>query len=200
MDEIKGLIINISDIQKDFYINLEEKEVKHRINYSKKRIDDFYKDSQLVDLFVGYYDIYSIEISNLVFSKTIRELQYDYSDYLLRVRVKEKKSLTEKIDRYKNNHTQGRVSIQKCINDILGFRIITGSNYIGDEKFKAMCENLQKDKVISRFYVKNEGDYKGIHLYFKNKSNLYLPWELQIWFKNHERDNTESHKSHKKII
>lgn len=43
---------------------------------------------------------------------------------------------------------------------------------------------------------KKEGNYKAIHVYF-NKDNYAFPWELQIWNKQDEENNLESHKKYK---
>lgn len=197
MDLIEDLIIDISKMQKDFYDEIE-KEVTHKINYSSKRIDHLYKDTQLSSEFMNYFEIYIIRISSLINSDRIDELSNEYRELYLRVRDKERKSLKEKIVRYKTSTEEGKVPIQKCINDLLGFRIVTNADYRNNADFKKMCEKLKKDKVIYSFYTRTDEDYKGIHLYFKNKSNLYLPWELQIWHQGHMRSNYESHLLHKK--
>ena len=49
-------------------------------------------------------------------------------------------------------------------------------------------------KELTNWYLKDTEDYTGIHLYFKNKSHFYYPWELQIWDKNDIFRNIESHK------
>ena len=35
--------------------------------------------------------------------------------------------------------------------------------------------------------------YVGIHIYFKNKSNFYYPWELQLWDENDLEGNIAIH-------
>lgn len=197
MNTIKRLIIDISDIQKEFYDDLK-KEITPKINYRSKRIDHLYKDTQLSNKFINYYKIYIKRISDLSDSYIIENLTDEYCQLRLRVRDKETRSLKEKISRHMQSKTEGKIAIQKCINDLLGFRIITDSDYRNNNEFKNICKELKKNKIIYNFYTRSDGDYKAIHLYFKNKSNMYLPWELQIWNKNHVRDNKKSHKIHKK--
>ena len=36
-----------------------------------------------------------------------------------------------------------------------------------------------------------------IHIYLKSSSNIYLPWEVQIWKKEDEQVNESEHKNHK---
>lgn len=77
-----------------------------------------------------------------------------------------------KLDKYYQGKEKGKMPIQKCINDILGFRIITDTNLMDSEEWNGICEELKKEKVIYFFYNRKDGDYKGIHIYFKGKSNL----------------------------
>ncbi|HEN3178698.1 TPA: GTP pyrophosphokinase, partial [Streptococcus agalactiae] len=44
----------------------------------------------------------------------------------------------------------------------------------------------------------DKDNYTGIHVYFKNKSNHYYPWELQIWDEKDVDQNIESHKLFKR--
>ncbi|MEN9494253.1 MAG: hypothetical protein RJA89_495, partial [Pseudomonadota bacterium] len=40
--------------------------------------------------------------------------------------------------------------------------------------------------------------YIGVHVYFKNASNFYYPWELQIWDKNDAKANIVNHQLYKR--
>ena len=55
-------------------------------------------------------------------------------------------------------------------------------------------DDWKEEYGLKNWYLKDTGDYTGIHLYFKNKSHFYYPWELQIWDKNDIFRNIESHK------
>ena len=74
-------------------------------------------------------------------------------------------------------HKNGKIPINKCLNDFLGFRIFV-------DDLESIYDSLQKSSIKNqkiRMYLREDGDYKGIHLYFKNGKNVYFPWELQIW-------------------
>ena len=64
-----------------------------------------------------------------------------------------------------------------------------------------ICNNLEQDEsiknIIDRMYMRNEDDYVGLHIYFKNGNNKFFPWELQIWSVNNLKSNEISHKNHK---
>lgn len=40
--------------------------------------------------------------------------------------------------------------------------------------------------------------YIGIHIYFKNSSNFYYPWELQVWDEKDAKANIENHMAYKR--
>lgn len=46
-------------------------------------------------------------------------------------------------------------------------------------------------------YVRKDENYHAIHIYLKSSSNIYLPWEVQIWKKEDEQVNESEHKNHK---
>lgn len=51
--------------------------------------------------------------------------------------------------------------------------------------------------VVTRMYLRKNGGYVGLHLYFKNKNNRFFPWELQVWSIDQAELNEQSHKEHK---
>ncbi|HEN4525682.1 TPA: GTP pyrophosphokinase, partial [Streptococcus agalactiae] len=51
---------------------------------------------------------------------------------------------------------------------------------------------------LKNWYLRDKDNYTGIHVYFKNKSNHYYPWELQIWDEKDVDQNIESHKLFKR--
>ena len=46
---------------------------------------------------------------------------------------------------------------------------------------------------LKNWYLRDMDGYVGIHIYFKNKSNFYYPWELQLWDENDLEGNIASH-------
>lgn len=112
----------------------------------------------------------------------------------IRWRIKQAESISEKLLYYMSeNHEFGRIPLNKCLNDFLGFRILVNN-------LEAVFDALQNDNRvtnIAKLYLRTDGDYKGIHLYFKNGNNRFFPWELQIWDPEQSRLNELSHKEHK---
>ncbi|GAB2577697.1 hypothetical protein GCM10026986_02590 [Nitrincola alkalisediminis] len=52
---------------------------------------------------------------------------------------------------------------------------------------------------MKNWYLRDrEGGYRGLHVYFKNKSNFYFPWELQIWDEADVGSNIVNHEKFKR--
>lgn len=112
----------------------------------------------------------------------------------IRCRIKSDDSIESKLVHYvKRKNEDGNVPLNKCLNDFLGFRLIVSDmldvykNLIHDEKI------IQ----IAKIYLRQDADYRAIHLYFKNSNNKFFPWELQVWDKLDEEKNELSHRHHK---
>lgn len=196
LNVIEELILDINELHINFHSN-GDNQIKHHINFSKRQINHLYIENKLSNDFFSYVTAYKHAMSRLMNSIDADDLIDNYNSLRLRMRIKEWSSLEEKIERHNNGPTEGKIPIQKCINDIFGLRIISDKDYRNHKDFDQMCERLKKEKVIFRYYTRNDDEYHGIHLYFKGKSNLYLPWELQIWYDGHEENNYQSHHQHK---
>ena len=86
----------------------------------------------------------------------------------------------------------GKEPINKCYNDLFGIRIILDKKIEFDEIKEYVENNYKNIKVIHSL----RGDYKATHLYFK-EDNFSFQWELQIWNKEDEECNINSHKNYK---
>lgn len=123
------------------------------------------------------------------------DIPYDH------IREKNKDSIISKIFHYRFGKTEsGQLSTNKCLNDLLGFRIYIDT--IND--YSSFTEELRqiigtKDKRNNRLKFHNscKGDYKAVHIYFNGIDNKYFPWELQIWDRHYAENNLHSHKNHK---
>lgn len=113
------------------------------------------------------------------------------------VRIKNENSLQDKIDRYneQERHNFGRESINKCLNDILGIRIIVN----GDIDYEWLKLYLVKKYNNIRCTISNPpgSNYIAVHVYFGKGDNTNIRWELQIWDETHAKSNEESHRNYK---
>ena len=56
------------------------------------------------------------------------------------------------------------------------FKFQRDSSSHGETRWLARVYGLKR-------YLRDKDGYVGIHIYFKDKSNFYYPWELQLWDK-----------------
>ena len=159
-----------------------------------------------------YFEIGKIEKINL--SRTIARIPlnhiYKYrlilhesiNDYLMTsninikyfYRVKTSESIDDKINRFKIREDQ--YPINNWLNDIFGARIILTKSEI--ENLMDLLDDWQSELGLKNWYFRDKQGYKGLHIYFKNRSNFYFPWELQVWNIEDIKYNIENHEKFKR--
>ena len=115
------------------------------------------------------------------------ELRYFY-------RVKTRESIDDKIKRFSSREDQ--YPVNNWMNDIFGARIIVNTEEI--DAIMAFLDEWQELLGLKNWYLRNKEGYRGLHVYFKNKSNFYFPWELQIWDAKDMQSNIQSHEKFKR--
>lgn len=113
-------------------------------------------------------------------------------DYYYRVKTAE--SIHDKIRRYSQN--TDKYPVNNWMNDIFGARIILDSTTI--EQLMELLYDWQIDLGLKNWYLRDKPDYRGLHIYFKNHSNFYFPWELQVWNQDDVDFNIENHRLYKR--
>ncbi|MFA0001657.1 GTP pyrophosphokinase [Vibrio sp. 10N.261.46.A3] len=159
-----------------------------------------------------YFDIGSFEKIKL--SRTINNVPerhiYNYrltlhesiNDYLMTAdinmkyfyRVKTSESIGDKIKRYSQREDQ--YPVNNWLNDIFGARIILTSEEVG--MVMEALDDWQDELSLKNWYWRDKDGYKGLHVYFKNRSNFFFPWELQVWDEAHLQDNVSNHERFKR--
>lgn len=126
-------------------------------------------------------------INDYLFFADIKDIHFYY-------RVKTTESINDKIQRYLSRENQ--YPVNNILNDIFGARMILPSECIGDilNHLDAYKEKYQ----LKNWYLRDVDGYIGIHIYFKNASNFYYPWELQIWDIKDAKANIQSHRLYKR--
>ena len=188
-EDLKNLInhININFIK--FSELWGKNNPNNRINLKKKFVKDIIPGSNILETIYGYRSFLSEKILEL--NSLFKE--YIVCDSIILTRLKTLNSINDKIGKYTNKKSeQGNIPINKCLNDIFGVRIIL-----------KMDINFDQIKNFTQNYVGNikcidssKGIYKATHIYFR-KTNYDFPWELQIWRKEDENNNINSHKIYK---
>ena len=129
-------------------------------------------------------------------------LHESINDYLIKAtigmryfyRVKTRESIDSKIERFKAGDDQ--YPVNNWLNDIFGARIILDAGVI--KEILDVIDCWQEEFGLKNWYMRDKDGYKGLHIYFKSKSNFYFPWELQVWDKNDIDGNIQSHERHKR--
>jgi hypothetical protein len=109
-------------------------------------------------------------------------------------RVKTRESIDDKIGRFSTREDQ--YPVNNWLNDIFGVRIILTADEI---KFVMdLLDDWQDELSLKNWYLRDKSGYRGLHIYFKNKSNFYFPWELQIWDAEDIQNNIQNHEKFKR--
>lgn len=143
--------------------------------------------------FIEYMNSYCDGLKHIFFNPF-----FDYLDEELEVttRIKHPESRVAKLLQYMNVKSEkGKVNINKCLNDLLGFRVFVENFGHTDESFDLIREGLDMNNI--RIHNSCKGEYRATHIYFNNQNNLYFPWELQIWNYKDDVSNKNSHSVHK---
>jgi hypothetical protein len=109
-------------------------------------------------------------------------------------RVKTSESILDKIERYANN--ADKYPVNNWMNDIFGARMIMPAQDI--HVIMDMLDERQETYGLVNWYLRDTPEYRGLHIYFKNKSNFYFPWELQLWDEADVERNIENHRLYKR--
>lgn len=178
-------------------------QTKQLISEINRLHSDFSKD---------YFETGRVEKINL--SRTIKHVPvphiYKYrlilhesvNDYLMTAdidikyfyRVKTRESIDDKIERFSTREDQ--YPVNNWLNDIFGARIILTSEEI--TAVMDLLDDWQDELSLKNWYLRNKEGYRGLHIYFKNKSNFYFPWELQIWDTEDLQSNIKNHEKFKR--
>lgn len=162
-------------------------------NLKETRVDTILKDSSYDQKFMGLIDNYIDELT-LCFS--FLDFESDYPILDTRFRVKNKESALNKLFHYRFKRSPSSIPIQKCLNDLLGFRIIIDAEFDYQELLADINTSADLSVTLFRPYVRIDENYQAIHLYVKSDNNSYFPWEIQIWRKSDEVSNEQSHRNH----
>ena len=189
---VKNFICDMNAAYEEFTAKWNDEYKGVKINLRKKTIKEVGGvDGPLYGDVVSYLSFLN-ENSPLI---TVCLLQHGEFVFRVSCRVKARNSVVYKMDHYTNTkeHEFGNVSVNKCLNDLFGARLILDDN-ITFEELNALVNDLGIKNI--RCMDSSKGDYLASHIYFR-KDNKNFPWELQIWTKQNELNNLESHKMYK---
>jgi hypothetical protein len=109
-------------------------------------------------------------------------------------RVKTRESIDDKLARFASREEQ--YPVNNWLNDIFGARIILSTDEI--KSVMVLLDGWQTEFGLKNWYLRDKEGYRGLHIYFKNKSNFFFPWELQIWDAADVHGNIKNHENFKR--
>jgi hypothetical protein len=109
-------------------------------------------------------------------------------------RVKTRESIDDKMARFAARDDQ--YPVNNWLNDIFGARIILNAADIAT--VMGLLDDWQDELSLKNWYLRQKDGYRGLHVYFKNKSNFFYPWELQIWDAQDLQSNIQNHEKFKR--
>lgn len=187
MEDLEKLILFLQNEFKKFFIDWKNDDNYVKLNMKKTLVEELYNNEKSFLYVLKYRDFINSKVDDM----------HDKVDNLgiknVTFRIKAVNSIQYKIENYTKTHECGKIPINKCLNDIYGFRIICSKKINFDNICKKIGNNFDDIKCISG----SKGDYVAVHLYFGKGNNFVFPWELQIWDKNHEESNYLSHSKYK---
>ncbi|KIL71968.1 hypothetical protein [Pseudobacillus badius] len=200
IDTVGTLIHEVIKLHKQFSEKFIELNGALCLNFKKTLVRDVVEQVDDSDTFVINQEFHSLlntylrKIDQLIIDI---DLEYTYNKFDFRLRVKQLESIIYKLCHYNSGKEEsGRLPLNKCLNDLLGFRIMMPGFQHGCESFSKMCQHIEKFYKI-KYRNSSKGDYKATHVYFYGGSNKNFPWELQIWLPEDYMGNYESHAKHK---
>lgn len=157
------------------------------INLKKNLVADIETHDEIMDLIWNYQEFLQKQQFKLL--PGISQLQ---SADKIHARIKQANSIQNKINIYMNRSIKGKVPINKCFNDLLGFRIIINADF----SFEQLNEHIHECFDSLKLIDSTKNGYKAYHIYLQSGNKLF-PWELQVWQKSNENSNLESHHKYK---
>ena len=177
-------------IQKDYdrICNVWNASIEKPINLKKRLVINARENSEILNIIWKYRSLINDELISIMFN--LHTIQYMNSS--VTSRVKAQNSIEFKLENYFENHEDGKIPLKKCLNDLLGIRIVIDGDFTYQDVKQYMDEKFPGYKCIDSSKL----SYIATHIYFEN-GNSFFPWELQIWKKQDEKNNFISHKEYK---
>ena len=188
LDDLEKLIKFIQTEYIEFNKKWQNSDYYTKINLKNNLILDLTKNKEILNAVFNYREF--INENNIKLLMDFK--QFNTENAKVNIRTKAKNSIEYKIKNYIENHENGKVPINKCLNDLFGIRIIC-TKKIENEQIKQLVKLKFKHlKCIDS----SKQDYKATHIYFR-QDNFNFQWELQIWNKEDEMNNINSHEKYK---
>jgi hypothetical protein len=180
VQQVKQLVREINRLHLDFSNDYFESGKIEKINLSKTL-------AHVPAAHVYTYRLTLHECINDYLMTADIDIKYFY-------RVKTRESIDDKMTRYARREDQ--YPVNNWLNDIFGARIVLNAADI--QSVMPLLDDWQSELGLKNWYLRDKEGYRGLHIYFKNQSNFYFPWELQIWDEKDLQSNIQNHEKFKR--
>jgi ppGpp synthetase/RelA/SpoT-type nucleotidyltranferase len=180
ISQVKQLVSEINRLHREFSTDYFETEKIEKINLSR-----IIKHVSVPHIYKYRLTLHE-SINDYLMTANI-DIKYFY-------RVKTRESIDDKIARFLTREDQ--YPVNNWLNDIFGVRIILTADDI--KSVMNLLDDWQDELSLKNWYLREKEGYRGLHIYFKNKSNFYFPWELQIWDAEDIQSNIQNHEKFKR--
>ena len=180
ISQVKQLVNSINQLHLNFSHDYFETGQLEKVNLSRTI-------SRVPVEHIYHYRLTLHECINDYLMSAEIDLKYFY-------RVKTRESIDDKIQRFSSREDQ--YPVNNWLNDIFGARIILNAEEV--DQVMDCLDDWQYELGLKNWYFRDKEGYRGLHIYFKNRSNFYFPWELQIWDQQDLRSNIANHEKFKR--
>ena len=152
-EDIVRIISEINELHYSFSIQLS-----NLLSFNlKNTISSVVANNSIDSDFQELVNSYKKELNSIVGG--ISDIQNKFVG--IRYRIKQAESISEKLLYYMTDvHEFGKVPLNKCLNDLLGFRILV----IDLESVYGTLKHDDRVTSITKMYLRTDGGYSGIHL------------------------------------
>lgn len=170
-----------------------------KVNLKQEKIKKVSLDND-VDFYFSFYSSISEYRERLKKNVALNDLLFVHddtnNDLFVESRIKNINSISSKIYQYiSKKKEQGDVSINKCLNDLFGMRIV-----VPLKRFSTLLKTVQdlanEKEWKCRIIDASKQEYKAVHMYLLN-DNYSLRWEIQFWLSKDDAANRDSHLKYK---
>ena len=105
--------------------NIWNEKIEKPINLKKKLVVNAREDAEILNCIWQYRSLVNDELIRIMFD--LNTIPYNNSS--VTSRVKAQNSIEFKLETYFTNHEEGRIPLKKCLNDLLGIRIVIDDDF-----------------------------------------------------------------------
>lgn len=188
LEDLEKVILFIQNNYNEINNKWQKNDRYKPLNMKRTKVFDVYKSEDLLSYVFSYRNF--VGNKSMEFMQKLKFLDIDSS---ISSRIKALNSIQFKVESYTKYHEEGKIPLKKCLNDLLGIRMI----FVEDIDYDCINQFLKEKFPKLKCIDSQKGNYNAVHIYFGNEDNKNFQWELQLWDKKHEKNNYKSHSIYK---